>query len=120
MDCKEIKPVNPKGNQSWIFTGRTYDEAEAPILGLPDVKSWLIRKDSDDGKDWRQEEMGTTEDEIVGWYHWPKGHEFEHAPGDGEGQARLACCMQYMGLQRVEHLLSDWKTTTILSCTHNF
>ena len=87
-----MQPVNPKGNQSWIYIGRTYDEAEDPILWLPDAKSWLIRKDSDDGKDWRQEEMGTTEDEIVGWYHWPKGHEFEQAPGDGEGQARLAFC----------------------------
>ena len=77
LDCKEIKPVNPKGNQSWIFIGRADVEAETPILWPPDVKSWLIWKDSDDGKDWRQEEKGTTEDETVGWHHQLDGHEFE-------------------------------------------
>ena len=76
LDCK-IKPVNPKGNQSWIFIGRTDAEAETLILWLPDVKSWLIGKDHDAGKDWRQEEKGTTEDEMVGWHHWLNGHEFE-------------------------------------------
>ena len=69
LDCKEIKPVNPKENQSWIFIGRTDAEAGAPILWSPDAKSWLIRKDPDAGKDWRQEEKGTTEDEMVGWHH---------------------------------------------------
>ena len=77
LDCKEIQPVNPKWNQSWIFIGRTDAEAETPLLWLPDVKSWLIRKDSDAGKDWRQEEKGTTEDEMVGWDLWLNGHEFE-------------------------------------------
>ena len=85
LDCKEVKPVNPKENQSWIFTGRTDAEAEAPILWLPDAKSQLIGKDPDAGKDWGQEEKGTTEDEMVGWHHWLNGHEFEQAPGDGEG-----------------------------------
>ena len=78
--CKEIKSVNPKGNQSWIFTGRTDAEAEASILWPPDVKNWLIGKDPDAGKDWRQEEKGMTDDEMVGWHHWLDGHEFEQAP----------------------------------------
>ena len=76
LDCKEIQPVNPKGNQSWIFTGRTDAEAETPKLWPPDEKSWLIGKDPDAGKDWRQEK-GTTEDEMVGWHHQLSGHEFE-------------------------------------------
>ena len=92
LDCKEIKPVHPKGNQPWIFTGRTDVEAEAPILWLPDVKNWLLGKDPDAGKDWRQEEKGTTEDEIVGWHHWLNGHEFEQAPGVGDGQGSLVYC----------------------------
>ena len=79
-------------DQSWIFIGRTNAEAGAPVLCPPDVKSWLIRKDLDAGKDWRQEEKGTTEDEMVGWYHWLNGHEFEQASGDGEGQRNLVCC----------------------------
>ena len=77
LDCKEIQPVHPKGNQSWIFIGRTDVEAETPILWPPDVKSWLIWKDLGAGKDWRQEEKGTKEDEMVGWHHWLNGHEFE-------------------------------------------
>ena len=77
LDCKEIQPVNSKGNQSWIFIGRTEAEAEAPILWPPDMKDWLIGKAPDAGKDWRQEEKGTTEDEMVGWHHWLNGHEFE-------------------------------------------
>ena len=77
LDCKEIQPVNPKGNQSWIIIGKTDAEAETPILRPPDVKNWLIWKDPDAGKDWRQEEKGTTEDEIVGWHHRLNGHEFE-------------------------------------------
>ena len=92
LDCKEIKPVNPKGNQSWIFIAKTDDEAEAPILRPPDVKSWLIRKDPDAGKDWKQEEKGTSENEMVGWHHWLKGHEFEQTRGDCEGQESLAYC----------------------------
>ena len=92
LDCKEIQPVNPEENQSWIFIGRTDVEAETPILWPPDVKNWLIKKDPDAGKDWRQEEKGTTEDEMVGWHHWLDGHEFEQVPGAGNGQGNLACC----------------------------
>ena len=92
LDSKEIKSVNPKGNQPWIFTGRTDAEAEAPILWSPDAKSWLTGKDPDAGKDWRQEEKGATEDEMVGWHHRLDGHGFEQTPGDSEGQRSLACC----------------------------
>ena len=77
LDCEEIQPVHPKGDQSWIFIGRTDAEDEAPILWPPDMKNWLIGKDPDAGKDWRQEEKGTTEDEMVGWHHQLNGHEFE-------------------------------------------
>ena len=77
LDCKEIQPVHPKGNQSWIYIGRTHAEAETPILWPPDVKNWLFGKDPDIGKDWRWEGKGTTEDEMVGWHHRPNGHEFE-------------------------------------------
>ena len=77
LDCTEIKPVNPKGNQPWIFTGRTDAEAEAPVLWPPDAKSQLNGKDPDAGKDWRQEDKGMTEDEVVGWHHWLNGHESE-------------------------------------------
>ena len=92
LDCKEIQPVNPKGNQSWIFTGRTDAEAEAPILWPPDMKNWLIGKDPDPGKDWQREKKGTTEDETVGWHHQLDGHEFEQALGVGDGQGSLVCC----------------------------
>ena len=92
LDCKEIQLVHPKGNQSWIFTGRTDAEAEASILWPPDAKSWLIGKDPDARKNWGQEEKRTTEDEMVGWHHQVTGHEFKQAPGDGEGQGCLACC----------------------------
>ena len=92
LDCKEIKSVNPKGNQSWLFIWRTDAEAEAPILWPPDVKSRIIRKDSDAGKDLRQEEKGMTENKVVGWHHWLNGHEFEQVLGDGDGQRSLACC----------------------------
>jgi len=91
LDCKEIQPVHPKGNQSWIFIGRTDAEAETPILWPPDAKNWLIRKDPDAGKDWRREEKGMTEDEMVGWHHPLNGHKFEQTPGDGDGQGSLAC-----------------------------
>ena len=92
LDCKVIQPVYPKGNQSWIFIGRTDVEAETPILWPPDVKSWLIWRDPDAGKDWGQDEKGTTEDEMVRWYHRLNGHEFEHVPGAGDRQEGLACC----------------------------
>ena len=92
LDCKEIKPVNPKGNQPWIFIGRTDAEAEALILWPPDAKSRCIGKDPDAGKDWRQEAKGTTEDEMIGWHYRLNGHEFEQAPGDSEGQGCLVRC----------------------------
>ena len=91
LDCKEIQPVHPKGNQSWVFIGRTDVEAETPILWPPDGKSWLTGKDPDAGKDWRWEK-GTTEHEMVGWHHQLDGHEFEQTPGDGDGQGSLVCC----------------------------
>ena len=91
LDYREIQPVNPEGNQPWIFIGRTDAETEAPILWPPDAKSWLIRKDPDAGKDWRQEEKGT-EDKMVGWHHQFTEHEFEQALGDCEGQESLSCC----------------------------
>ena len=90
LDCKKIKPVNPKGNQSWIFIGRTDAEAEIPILWPPDAKSQLIRKDFDAGKDWWEEEKEMTEDEMVGWHHWLDGHEFEQSSWI-DGQGSLAC-----------------------------
>ena len=91
LDCKKIYPVNPKRNQSWIFIGRADVEAETPIVWPPDGKSWLTGKDPDAGKDWRQEK-GRTEDEMVGRHHRLDGHEFEQAPGVGDGQGGLACC----------------------------
>ena len=92
LQSKEIKPVNPNGNQSWIFIGMTDDKAEAPILWPSDAKNQLIGKDPDAGKDWGQEEKGRTEDEMVRWHHWLNGHEFEQALGDGEGRGGLAFC----------------------------
>ena len=90
LDCKEIKSVNPKGDQSWLFIGRT--DAGVPMLWPPDAKNWLTGKDPDAGKDWRREEKGTKEDDMVGWNHRLDGHEFEQLPGAGEGQGSLACC----------------------------
>ena len=95
LDCKEIKPVNPKGNQPWIFSGRTDAEAEAPIFWPLGAKSQLTGKDPDAGKDWGQEEKGVTEVEIVGWHHWLNGHEFEQTLGDSEGQGSLTCCSSW-------------------------
>ena len=92
LDCKEIQPVHPKGNQSWIFIGRIDAEAETPILWPPDANNQLIRKAPDAGKDWRHEEKGTTEDEMVGWHHQLDGHQFEQAQGGGEGQGSQVCC----------------------------
>ena len=90
LDCKVIKTVNSKGNQLWIFIGRTDAEAEAPILWPPNAKNWLIVKDPDAGKDWGQEKKGDeTEDEMFGWHHWLNGYEFEQTLGDGEGQGSL-------------------------------
>ena len=99
LDCKEMKPVHLKGNQSWIFTGRT--EAEGPVLWPPDAESWLIGRDPEAWKDWGQEEKAVTENDMIGWHHWLSGHESEQTLGDGEGQGRL----QSMGSQRVKHSL---------------
>ena len=92
LDCKEIQPVHPKGDQSWVLIGRTDAEAETPILWPPHAKSWLIGKDSDAGKDWGQQEKGAGEDEMVGWHYWLDGHEFEQTAGDSKRQGSLACC----------------------------
>jgi len=92
LDYKEIQLINPKGNQSWIFIGRTDAEAETSTLWPPDVKNWLTEKDPDAGKDWRREEKGTTEDEMVGWHHQLHGHKFEQSLGVGDGQGSLAWC----------------------------
>ena len=92
LDLKEIQPVHSKGNQSCIFIGRTDAEAETPILWPPDGKSWLIGKDPDGGRDWGQEEKGTTEDEMAGWHHGLDGREFEWTLGVGDGQGGLVCC----------------------------
>ena len=92
LDCKEIQPLHSKGDQPWVFFGRTDAKAETPILWPPHVKSWLIGKDSDAGRDWGQEEKKTTEDEMAGWHHWLDGREFEWTPGVGDGQWGLACC----------------------------
>ena len=91
LDCKEIQPLHPKRNQSWIFIGRTDAEADVPILRSPEAKNWLVGKDPDAGKDWRREK-GTTEDEMVGWHHRLSGHEFGWTPGVGVGQGGPACC----------------------------
>ena len=91
LDCKEIQPVHSEGDQSWVFFGRTDAKAETPILWPPDAKSWLIGKDPDAGRDWRQEEKGTTEDEMDGWHHGLNGHEFEWTPGVGDGPGGMAC-----------------------------
>ena len=92
LDCKEIQPVHPKGDQTWVFTGKTDVEAETPILWPPHAKSWFTGKDPDAGRDWGQEEKGTTEDEMVGWHHRLNGHEFGWTLGVGDGQGDLACC----------------------------
>ena len=113
MDCKEIKQVNPKGNQSWIFIGRTDAEAETPILWPPDAKNWFIGKDPDAGKDWRQK--GMTENEIVERHDWLEGHEFEQALGIGNGQGSLACCSPWghKELDMTERLnwIEHWRTS---------
>ena len=112
LDSKEIIPVNPKGNQSWIFIGRTDAEAEAPILWPLDAKTWLIGKDPDAGKDWSGEEKGMTEDEKVGWHYWLNGHDFEQVLGVGDGQGSLVWCSPWD--HRVRH---GWAIE--LSCTEH-
>ena len=108
LGLQGIKSINPKGNQSWIFIGRT--DAEAPILWLSDAKSRLIWKDPDPGKDWGQEEKGATEDEMVGWHHWLNGHELEQTLGDGEGQGSLVFCSLWGPKSQTP--LRNWTTTT--------
>ena len=105
LDCEAIQAVHPKGNQSWIFIGRTDAEAETPIIWPLGVKNWLIWKDPDARKDWRQEERGTTEDEMVGWHHWLSGHESETALGAGDGQGSLVCCSPW---GRKELDMTEW------------
>ena len=124
LDCKEIQPVYPKRDQSWVFFGRTDVKAETPILWPPHAKGWLIGKDSDVGRDWGQEEKGTTEDEMAGWHHRLDGHEFGWTPGVGDGQGGLACLH---GVAKSWTILSDWtepnkvkNTSLILSSYLNF
>ena len=113
LDCKEIQPVHPKGNQSWIFIGRTDAETETPILWPPDAKNWLTGKEPDVGEDWRQEK-GMTEDEMVGWHHWLDRHVFELAPGVGDGQRNLACHSPWgrkkLDTTEWQNWLTDWQT----------
>ena len=112
LDCKEIQPVDPKGDQSWVFIGRTDVEAETPIFWPPDAKRWLIGKDSDAGKDLGQEEKGITEDEIVIWHHRLDGHGFGLTLGDGDGQGGLECCSSWV---RKELDMTEWLNWTELN-----
>ena len=107
LDCKEIQPVHSKGDQYWIFIGWTDAEAEATILWQPDARNWLIRKDPNSGKDWRQKEKRTTEDEMVGWYYWFDGHESEQAPE--LWQWRVACCSSW-GCKKLD--TTEWLNLT--------
>ena len=109
LDCKEIQPVHPEGDQSWVFFGRTDVEAETPIFWPLNAKNWLIWKDPDAGKDWGQEEKGMTEDEMVGWHHWLDGHGFGWTLGVGDGQGGLACCGSW-GCKESE--ATDWLNWT--------
>ena len=114
LDCKEIQPVHPKGDQSWEFTWRTDVEAETPILWPPDAKTWVIGKDLDAGKDWGQSEKGTTEDEMVGWHHWLDGHGFGWTPRVGDGQGGLVCCSSW-GHKQLD--MTGWLNWTELNWT---
>ena len=111
LDCKEIQPVHSRGDQSWVFFGRNDAEAETPVLWPPHVKSWLIGKDCDAGRDWGQEEKGTTEDQMAGQHHWLDGREFEWTPGVGDGQGGLACCNSW---GRKESDMTEWLNWTEL------
>ena len=114
LDSKEIQPIHPKGNQSWIFIRRTDAEAEAPVFWPPDVKNWLITKDPDAGKDWRQEEEEMTEDEMIGWHHQLNEHEFEQASGVGGGQGSLACCSPWGRKESDMTIMNEWLNWTEL------
>ena len=117
LDCKEIQPVHPKGDRSWVFIGRTDVEAETPILWLPDVKSWLTWKDPDAGRNWRQNK-GMTEDEMAGWHHRLDGHGFGWTLGVGDGQGGLACCGSW-GCKELD-TTSDWTELSIPVLKINF
>ena len=114
LDCKEIQPVHSEGDQSWDFFGRNDAKAETPVLWPPHVKNWLIGKDSDAGRDWGQEEKGTTEDEMAGWHHWLNGRESEWTPGVGDGQGGLACCDSW---DCKESDTTEWLNWTKLMCS---
>ena len=114
LACKEVLPVHPKVDHSWVFIGRTDVEAETPTLWPPDVKSWLIGKDPDAGKDWGQEEKGMTEDEMVGWHHWLNGHEFGWTLGVGDEQGGLVCCRSW---GHKESDITEWLNWTELRMT---
>ena len=111
LDCKEIQLVHSRGDQSWVFFGRTDAKTETPVLWPPHAKSWLIGKDSDAGRDWGQEEKGTTEDEMAGWHHWLDGRESEWTPGVGDGHGGLACCDSW---GRKESDTTEWLKWTEL------
>ena len=117
LDCKEIQPVHSKGDQFWVFIGRTDAKAETPVLWPPHVKSWLIGKDYDPGRDWGQEEKGTTEDEMAGWHHRLDGREFEWTPGVGDGQGGLACWDSW---GRKELDTTEWLNWTGLNWSAEF
>ena len=118
LDCKEVKPIHPKGNQSWIFIGRI--DAEVLILWPPDMKNWLTGKDPDAGQDRRPLEKGTTEDEMVGWHHRLNGYEFEQAPGVGDGQGSLVCCSPwgYKESDLTEQLITHMSVELVMPSNH--
>ena len=120
LDCKEIQPVHPKGDQFWVFIGRTDVEAETPILWPPHAKSWLIGKDPDAGKDWGQEEKGTAEEEMVGWHHQLNGHGFGWTPGVGDGQGGLACCGSWGHKESDTTEQLNWTKVHYISCALYF
>ena len=115
LDCKEIQPVHPKGDQSWVFIGRTDAKAETPVLWPPHAKSWLIGKDSDAGRDWGLEEKGTTEDEMSGWHHRLEGHEFGWTLGIGDGQGGLACCDSWGHKESDMSELLNWTELKVIT-----
>ena len=119
LDCKEIQPVHPQGDQSWVFIGRTDAEAETPILWPPDAKSWLIGKDLDAGRDWGQEEKGMTEDETAGWHHRLNGHELEWTPGVGDRQGGLACCDSWGRKESDTTVWLNWLTDWVALCSQS-
>ena len=120
LDCREIQPVHSKGNQSWILIGRTDAEAETPILWLPDAESQFIRKDPDAGKNWRWEQKGMTADEMAGWHHQLNGHEFEWAPGVGDGQRKLVCCSQNWKIIALQNFVAFCQTSKWISHRYTY